>query len=106
MSRNIVIVNATQVVTSESHPEGLPSAISGYPKTFDSTQSPYNGDIELCMNAAKAEYYNRLSKNYADTNSSRVMKTVTLEMINGQQILKDSIGGLPVESEPEPEEAE
>lgn len=104
MARAIAIVNATQVVTSESHPEGLSSTVSGYPKTFDSAQSPYNGDIELCMNAAKAEYYDRLSKNYADTNASRVMKTVTLEMINGQQILKDSIGGYPAEPEPEPEE--
>lgn len=27
--RNIYIVNATQVVTSESHPEGMYSTISG-----------------------------------------------------------------------------
>ena len=34
--RQIYIVNATQVVVSEAHPEGLFSVVSGYPKTFDS----------------------------------------------------------------------
>ena len=34
--RNIYIVDATQVVVSENHPEGMFSHISGYPKTFDS----------------------------------------------------------------------
>lgn len=30
MLRQIYIVNATQVVTSDSHPEGLFSTVSGY----------------------------------------------------------------------------
>ena len=38
--RNIFIVNATQVVTSESHPEGLYSVMSGYPKNYDSRTFP------------------------------------------------------------------
>ena len=29
--RQIYIVNATQVVTSETHPEGVYSTVSGYP---------------------------------------------------------------------------
>ena len=50
--RNIFIVNATQVVTSASHPEGLYSVVSGYPKTFDSrsynaTEQTPNGDATV-----------------------------------------------------------
>ena len=96
--RNIVIVNATQVVTSESHPEGLFSTMSGFPKTFDSVN--YDGDIEQTMNAAKSAYFAQLSANYGNTNPSRVMTTVTLEVANGRQILKESMGSFPVEAEP------
>ena len=95
MARNIVIVNATQVVTSETNPQGLLSTVSGYPKIFDSRS--YNDDVELTMNAAKTDYYNRLGQNYADTNPNRIMKTVVLEMADGRQILKDCIGGFATE---------
>lgn len=91
MARIILIVNATQVVTSTTHPEGLFSVMPEYPKTFDSEN--HNKDIELTMKAAKAEYFDRLGKNYGDTNAARIMKTVTLEAADGRQILKESIGG-------------
>ena len=108
MARNVIIVNATQVVTSETHPEGLFSVMSGFPKNFDS--NGYNGDIELTMKKAKATYFDQRGKNYDDTNPTRVMTTVTLEVANGQQILHESIGSFPVEAEPapmlEPEEEE
>ena len=96
MARNIVIVNATQVVTSDSHPEGIFSVISGFPKVYDSGD---NGDIEQNMKTAKAAYYAQLSTNYGNTNPARVMTTVTLEMANGEQILHESIGGFPVTEE-------
>lgn len=96
MARNIIIVNATQIVTSESHPEGIFSVVSGFPKVYDSGE---NGDIEQNMKTAKAAYFAQLSANYANTNPARVMTTVTLEMANGQQIMSESIGGLPVEEE-------
>lgn len=99
MARNIFIVNATQVVTSESHPEGLYSTVSGYPKNYDSDS--FNGDIDAALRAAKAEYYSRLSANYTGS-ANRVMAIVTLEQANGQQIMRDCIGGFPV-IEPEPE---
>lgn len=99
MARNIIVVNATQVVTSETHPEGIFSVRSGFPKTFDSIN--YNDDIEATMKAAKSAYYAQLSENYGNTNPARVMSTVTLEMANGQQILHESIGGFPVEAEEE-----
>ena len=90
--RNIYIVNATQVVTSQAHPEGLFSTVSGYPKAFDSDS--YNGDTDAALRAAKAEYFSRLSANYAGS-ASRVMATVTLEQADGRTILRESIGGFP-----------
>ena len=104
MARNIVIVNATQVVTSEQNPNGIFSIMSGFPKVFDSGEG---GDIEQNMKLAKSAYFDQLSKNYANSNTARIMTTVTLEMASGEQILKESIGGLFVtepQSEPEPEE--
>ena len=109
--RNIYIVNATQVVTSESHPEGLYSTVNGYPKAYDSrsfnaTEQNPNGDTDAALRAAKAEYYSRLSANYAGS-ANRVMAIVTLEQADGRQILRDSIGAMPdmtPEPEPEPEQ--
>ena len=101
MARNIFIVNATQVVISDNHPEGLFSVVSGYPKTYDS--NTYNGDTEAALRAAKSEYYSRLSANYVGP-ATRVMSTMTLEQANGQLIMRDSVGTFPVvEPEPEPE---
>ena len=111
--REIYIVNATQVVTSQSHPEGLYSVITGYPKTFDSrsynvTEQNPNGDTDAALRAAKSEYFSRLSANYAGS-ASRVMATVTLEQADGRTILRESIGAFPDMTpapEPEPEEAD
>lgn len=105
--RQIYIVNATQVVTSESHPEGLFSVVSGYPKTFDSrnydaTEANPNGNEEKALRMAKAEYLSRLSANYAS--DTRAMSTVTLEMANGRTIMAESIGAFPdMTPVPEPE---
>lgn len=106
MARNIFIVNAAQVVISDSHPEGLFSVISGFPKSYDSES--YGGNAESALNAAKSEYYARLSANYAGS-ATRVMATVTLSQANGQLIMRDSTGAFPViaptpEPEVEPEE--
>ena len=111
--RNIFIVNATQVVTSESHPEGLFSTISGYPKTYDSrnysdTEQNPDGDSDAALRAAKAEYFNRLGAIYVGS-ANRVMATVTLERADGRQMMRESIGGFPEvqpQPEPEPEEPE
>ena len=106
--RNIFIVNATQVVTSESHPEGMYSTISGYPKTYDSrnysaTEANPNGDETLALNAAKSEYFSRLSAIYTGS-PTRVMATVTLTRADGRQIMRESIGTFPdMTPEPEPE---
>ena len=109
MARQIFIVNATQVVTSENHPEGMFSVVSGYPKTFDSrnynaTDANPNGDEEKALRAAKSEFHSRVSANYAS--DSRAMWTVTLEMANGRTVMHECMGAFPVVApvEPEPEE--
>jgi hypothetical protein len=104
--RNIFIVNATQVVTSDSHPEGLYSVVSGFPKTFDSRSYPSenpNGDEEKALNMAKSAYLAQLSTNYANANANRVMMVVTLERADGRQIMRESIGAFP-DMTPEPDE--
>ena len=105
--RNIFIVNATQVVTSEQNPQGLFSVVSGYPKNFDSrsynaTEQNPNGDSDAALRAAKSEYYSRLSGIYAGS-ATRVMATVTLEQADGRTIIRDSIGGFPDMTPPEPQ---
>lgn len=107
MARNIFTVNATQVVVSENNPQGLFSVISGYPKNYDSDS--FDGNTEAALNAAKSEYYARLSANYAGS-TTRVMATVTLSQANGQLVMRDSTGAFPVVApapvEPEPIEPE
>ena len=112
--RNLYIVNATQVVISESHPEGLFSVVSGYPKTFDSRNYPTldanpNGDEGRALEVAQAEFYSRVAANL--TANNRAMCTVTLERADGRQVMRDSRGAFPdmtpePQPEPEPEEAE
>ena len=108
--RQIFIVNASQVVVSESHSEGLYSVVSGYPKTFDSrnynaTEENPNGDEERALQVAKAEYFSRLSAMYSANN--RAMATVTLERADGRTIMRECIGAFPDMTPaptPEPEE--
>ena len=76
--RQIFIVNATQVVVSDAHPEGLYSVIPNYPRSFDSRSYPSadgnpNGDEEKALNMAKSAYLAQLSTNYANANPTRVM---------------------------------
>lgn len=114
MARQIYIVNATQVVVSDTHPEGVYSVIQNYPRLYDSrnydaTEENPNGSEEKALNAAKAEYFSRLSAFYTGS-ATRVMATVTLERADGRQIMRESIGAFPdmtpPEPTPEPEEAE
>lgn len=98
MIRQIYIVNATQVVTSEAHPEGAYSTVSGYPKTFDSrnynaTDQNPNGDETRALEVAQAEFYSRVSANLAAAN--RIMWTVTLTRADGRQIMRESRGAFP-----------
>ena len=99
--RQIYIVDATQVVASETHPEGVYSVLSGYPKTFDSRN--YNGDTSRALEVAQAEFYTRVAANL--TGGNRAMWTVTLTRADGRQIMRETRGAFPV-TEPEPIEEE
>ena len=106
--RNIYIVNATQAVTSESHPEGLFSAVSGYPKTFDSRSYPAadgnpNGDSEKAYRMAEGEYLSRLSAILTADNPARAMATVTLSRADGRVMQYRCIGSFPDMTPPEPQ---
>ena len=106
--RNIFIVNATQVVVSESHPEGMYSVMSGYPKTFDSrnydaTEQNPDGDPTKAMNMARAEYLSQLAAILRADNPTRVMATVTLERSDGVMLLHEKVGDMPTMIPPEPE---
>ena len=102
MARTIYIVNATQVVTSESHPEGLFSVKTDYPKTFDSMK--YGNSPERAFEVAEAEYRSCESAMLLDTNPTRVMQTITLERSDGVPYYHRSKGAFPVVPEPEAEE--
>ncbi len=104
--RNIFIVNATQVVVSQSHPEGIMSTVDGYPKNYDSrnynaTEQNPNGDEARALEVAQAEFYSRVSA-FLNANN-RAMWTVTLTRADGRQIMRDGRGSFPDMTPPEPE---
>lgn len=104
--RQIYTVNATQTVTSDAHPEGLYSVVSGYPKTFDSRNYPApdanpNGDEARALEVAQAEFYSRVADFLAANN--RAMWAVTLTRADGRQIMQESRGEFP-DMTPETEE--
>lgn len=109
MLRQIYIVTATQVVTSDTHQEGIYSVLPDYPKRFDSrnynaTETNPNGDSEKALRMARAEYLSRVSAILAADNPNRVMATVTLERSDGVQIAREVIGSMPdMTPVPEPE---
>lgn len=109
--RQIYIVSASQVVTSESHPEGLYSVMSGYPKNFDSRSYPAadgnpNGDETKAFNMARADYLSRIAAILSADNPTRAMATVTLTRADGRQIYYECIGSMPDMTPPEPEPEE
>lgn len=110
MLRQIYIVNATQVVTSDTHPEGVYSVLPDYPKRFDSrnynaTEANPNGDEVKALVMAKSDFHARLSA--LEASDARAMWTVTLTRADGRQIMRESFGAFPDMTpapEPEPEE--
>lgn len=107
--REIYKVTATQVVTSETHPEGVLSNVTGYPRSFDSrnynaSEANPDGDAEKALRIAKADYHAQQSVFEAADN--RAMWTLTLERTDGRQVMRDSFGAFPVVTPVEPEPAE
>lgn len=111
--RQIYIVNATQIVTSDSHPEGLYSVMSGYPKTFDSrtygaSDANPDGNAEKAYNKAEADALKKVGDILDADNPTRAMATVTITRADGVSVYHRCIGKFPyvapVVPEVEPEE--
>ena len=110
--RQIYIIAATQVVASESNPQGVYSNVTGYPKQRDSrdyeatTENP-NGNADLALIVAQADYADAVKA--LSIAHNRAGWAVTLERWDGVQIAKKAYGAFPdmtpaPEPEPEPEE--
>ena len=114
--RNIYIVNALQVVVSEQNPQGVLSVVPNYPKNFDSrsykaTAENPNGDEEIALLAAQAEYSAEIVTLATAENANRVDWSVSITRASdGKQLYVKSFGAFPdmtpqPEPTPEPEEA-
>lgn len=104
--RNIYIVNAAQVVISDSHPEGVYSAVNGYPirrdsRDYERTEENPNGNADLALIVAQADYADAV-KNLSVAHN-RAGWAVTLERWDGVQIAHKSVGAFPDMTPPEPE---
>ena len=110
MLRQIYIVAATQVVTSESNPQGVYSTISPYPKPFDSrdyeaTEQNPNGNPDLALICAQADFADRVKQ--LSLAHNRAMWAVTLTRADGVLVERKSFGAFPDMTptpQPEPEE--
>ena len=105
--RQIYIVNATQVVVSESNPQGVYSNVTGYPikrdsRDYEATEQNPNGNEELALIVAQADYSDAVKA--LSIAHNRVGWAVTLERWDGVQIARKMFGAFPdMTPKPEPE---
>ena len=110
--RQIYTTTAMQIVTSETNPQGVYSAVTGYPirrdsRDYEATEQNPNGNEELALIVAQSDYADAV-KNLSIAHN-RVGWAVTLERWDGVQIARKTFGAFPdmtpaPEPEPEPEE--
>ena len=107
--RQIYTVYAIQIVTSEQNPQGVQSNVTNYPMPFDSrsykatAQNP-NGDEEIALLAAQAEYAAEIVRLATADNANRVGWSVYIVRgSDGKQLYFKSYGGFPDMTPPEPE---
>lgn len=105
MERQMYVVEAYQVVCSSSHPEGVYSTLPNFPKYYDSrsyeaTEQNPNGNSELALIVAKADYAEVVKQ--CSLAHNRAMWAVVLNRADGRQIMRDSYGGFPDMTPPEP----
>lgn len=110
--RNIYIVNALQIVVSEQNPQGVLSTVPTYPKNFDSrdykaTEGNPNGDEEIALLAAQAEFSAEIVTLATANNANRVGWSVSITRgSDSKQLYFKSFGGFPdMTPQPEPEPA-
>ena len=113
--RQIYITTAMQIVTSESNPQGVYSAVNGYPirrdsRDYEATEQNPNGNPDTALIVAQADYSAAVRDLTTANNPNRAGWAVTLERWDGVQLARKSFGAFPdmtpPEPEPEPEEAE
>lgn len=112
MARQIFVVNATQVVVSENHLEGIYSSLPNFPKYYDSrsyeaTAENPNGNEALALIVAQAEFADIVKQ--LSLAHNRAAWAVTLERADGRQLDRKTFGAFPdmtpvPEPEPTPEE--
>lgn len=112
MLRQIYIVNATQVVVSEANPQGVYTAVNGFPierdsRTYERTEANPNGNPDTALIVAQADYAAAVRDLTTANNPNRVGWAVTLERWDGVQIARKTYGAFPdMTPAPEPEEEE
>lgn len=114
--RNIYIVDAVNVVTSQANPQGVYSTVPDFPKFFDSRNYPAsdgnpNGNPDTALIVAQADYADEVKALTVANNPNRVMWCVTITDAKGVQIARKTWGAMPdmtpvPEPEPVVEEAE
>ena len=107
MARQIFTVNATQIVVSESHPEGVMTNVQGYPVSYDSrsynaTAENPNGSEEIALLAAQADYADRV-KQLAIAGNRAGWAVSIIRASDGREIAIKSFGGFPDMTPPAPE---
>lgn len=108
--RQIFETAAYQVVTSETHPEGVYSAVNGYPirrdsRDYERTEENPNGNEALALIVAQADYADAVKA--LSIAHNRAGWAVTLERWDGVQLARKAYGAFPdltPRPEPEPEE--
>lgn len=95
--RQIFVVRADVVDAN-----GAFNPLSGYPKSFDSKTSPYNGDIGMCLDRAKAEWHDAVSA-MLKSNVGRQLQTAVLMTADGRIIETFHKGAIAPVVIPDPE---
>lgn len=99
--REIYKVCATQIVVSENNRQGVLSDVSGYPKSFDSrsykaTEQNPNGDQEIALLAAQAEFKSTaLTLTMADAPTRVGWVVSIIRTSDGKEIDRKPWGGYP-----------
>lgn len=100
-NREIYKVFATQIVVSDSNPQGVLSDVQGYPKSFDSrsykaTEQNPNGEPEIALLASQAEFKTEaLALTMADSPSRVGWVVSIIRTSDGKQIDSKPWGGYP-----------
>ena len=107
MLRNIFRIDCEHVVVSDVHPEGLYSTVNGFPilvdsRSYNATEQNPNGDTDVALIVAKADFADQVKALTVANNPNRVMWAVTLSQANGVVIDKKSYGAFPDMTPPEP----